>query len=314
MDLGALDMAASGSQVGPAGMPQISEAKMMRLKEVWNKIKSHPRFEECDMDDLCRELSQKVRCDGSMPVMDANESPCELLKSVVEATADRNKKSDTQKTDPEPVHVSPSSAQLPSVPIAPPCDYFISQVGNTPVATMLEPTTAQQQQEQEKKREREMAVLAVQQFLKAYAEGGGTATDDDLEMLKRQLQGGPQAPGTAAGGGSGQMASFGQAMDLSGDGQASRSTVHQQQPRPQQQQVPASFLSPEASWSNMLLDAPSPGTQFMNMLNSAATGAGDPNTNNTNPIASLLMRGGEASANLGGMMSQNSYFGFNPSG
>lgn len=25
------------------------------------------------MDDLCRELSQKVRCDGSTPVMDASE-------------------------------------------------------------------------------------------------------------------------------------------------------------------------------------------------------------------------------------------------
>ncbi|KAG8875904.1 hypothetical protein FRB97_004640 [Tulasnella sp. 331] len=50
-----------------------SEAKQMKLKEVWNTIKSHPQFEECDMDELCRELSQKVRCDGSVPVMDAHE-------------------------------------------------------------------------------------------------------------------------------------------------------------------------------------------------------------------------------------------------
>lgn len=45
----------------------------MLLSGVHISIDDSPCLQECDMDELCRELSQKVRCDGSMPVMDANE-------------------------------------------------------------------------------------------------------------------------------------------------------------------------------------------------------------------------------------------------
>lgn len=71
-----------------AGLPQpqtFSDKKTMRLKEVWNALKSHPRFEEVDMDELCRELSSKVKCDGGMPGLDESDKPCEELSKLIDA-------------------------------------------------------------------------------------------------------------------------------------------------------------------------------------------------------------------------------------
>ncbi|KAG8891581.1 hypothetical protein FRC00_013451, partial [Tulasnella sp. 408] len=69
-----------------AGMPQTySEKKTMKLKEVWDALKQHPRFEECDMDELCRELSSKVKCDGGMPGLDESDKPCEELSKLIDA-------------------------------------------------------------------------------------------------------------------------------------------------------------------------------------------------------------------------------------
>ncbi|KAF9512370.1 hypothetical protein BS47DRAFT_1065636 [Hydnum rufescens UP504] len=36
----------------------------------WEKVRQHPRFQECDIDELCSELSAKARCDGSRPVLE----------------------------------------------------------------------------------------------------------------------------------------------------------------------------------------------------------------------------------------------------
>jgi len=36
----------------------------------WEKVRQHPRFPECDIDELCSELSAKARCDGSRPVLE----------------------------------------------------------------------------------------------------------------------------------------------------------------------------------------------------------------------------------------------------
>ncbi|KAG8978181.1 hypothetical protein FRB90_008581 [Tulasnella sp. 427] len=72
-----------------AGIPQakqsFSEKKTMRLKEVWNALKNHPRFDEVDMDELCRELSSKVKCDGGMPGVDESDKPCEELGRIIDA-------------------------------------------------------------------------------------------------------------------------------------------------------------------------------------------------------------------------------------
>ncbi|KAG8939285.1 hypothetical protein FRC04_006725 [Tulasnella sp. 424] len=78
-----------GTVPGVAGVPSVpqtySDKKTMKLKEVWNALKQHPRFEECDMDELCRELSSKVKCDGGMPGLDESDKPCEELSKIIEA-------------------------------------------------------------------------------------------------------------------------------------------------------------------------------------------------------------------------------------
>ncbi|KAG8955029.1 hypothetical protein FRC00_005626 [Tulasnella sp. 408] len=69
-----------------AGIPQTySEKKTTKMKEVWDALKQHPRFEECDMDELYSELSSKVKCDGGMPGLDESDRPCEELSKLIYA-------------------------------------------------------------------------------------------------------------------------------------------------------------------------------------------------------------------------------------
>ncbi|KAG8946164.1 hypothetical protein FRC04_012019 [Tulasnella sp. 424] len=69
-----------GSWGTVAGVPQtFSEEKTLKLNEVWDALKQHPRFEESDVDELCRELSSKasLRWDGGMPGLDQFDKPYE---------------------------------------------------------------------------------------------------------------------------------------------------------------------------------------------------------------------------------------------
>jgi len=40
------------------------------LTEAWEHVKSHPRFSECDMDELCVMLSAKAKCDGTRKIVE----------------------------------------------------------------------------------------------------------------------------------------------------------------------------------------------------------------------------------------------------
>ncbi|KAF8310010.1 hypothetical protein DL93DRAFT_2170005 [Clavulina sp. PMI_390] len=46
------------------------KANQIETGRAWENIRQHAGFEECDIDELCNELSAKARCDGSRPVLE----------------------------------------------------------------------------------------------------------------------------------------------------------------------------------------------------------------------------------------------------
>jgi len=151
-------------------------------------------------------------------------------------------------------------------------------------------------------------VQAVQHFLKSYAEGGGANADEELQKLKRKLSNGPDSQTQVTANYVDTAISM--LLEQGTPVQASTSWQLQSQQRQQQsapqQHAPSSFLPPEASWSNMLLDTPSPGTQLIHMLN---FGGGNSGITGSSPMTNLMMGSGVAGSTFS--TPPNSYFGFN---
>ena len=54
-----------------ADLPRTTKKpNQIEIGRAWEKIRQHQGFEECDIDELCNELSAKARCDGSRPVLE----------------------------------------------------------------------------------------------------------------------------------------------------------------------------------------------------------------------------------------------------
>lgn len=54
-----------------ADLPHTSKKpNQIEIGRAWEKIRQHQGFEDCDIDQLCNELSSKARCDGSRPVLE----------------------------------------------------------------------------------------------------------------------------------------------------------------------------------------------------------------------------------------------------
>jgi len=54
-----------------ADLPRTTKKpNQIEIGRAWEKVRQHPHFEECDIDELCNELSAKARCDGSRPVLE----------------------------------------------------------------------------------------------------------------------------------------------------------------------------------------------------------------------------------------------------
>jgi AP-1-like factor len=54
-----------------ADLPRTTKKpNQIEIGRAWEKIRQHQGFEECDIDELCHELSAKARCDGSRPVLE----------------------------------------------------------------------------------------------------------------------------------------------------------------------------------------------------------------------------------------------------
>ncbi|KAF8310007.1 hypothetical protein DL93DRAFT_1679982 [Clavulina sp. PMI_390] len=54
-----------------ADLPRTTKkSNRIEIGRVWEKIRQHEGFEECDIDELCNELSPKAWCDGSRPVLE----------------------------------------------------------------------------------------------------------------------------------------------------------------------------------------------------------------------------------------------------
>jgi len=263
------------------------------------------------MDELCRELSQKVKCDGSMPVMDSNEPPCEeLVKAVIQNVA--QKKNNAAPAMGQPQNTGTVSSPTPATHSA-----FGASSGNPSsssmdfVSTMPEPiqqTPAQQQMPQQTQQQlqlqqqQEAMALAVKNFLAPFgmtASFGTTGTQLQqqqqqmaMQMLMQQANGSLTAANGASTSGQASSSHFGQTMDVTSNNAGS------QQPQQQPQQS-SSFFPPEASWSNMLLDAPSPNTQFMNIINGTNV--------NSDAMTSLMGNSGTPE-----MLAANTYFNFTP--
>ncbi|KAG8908101.1 hypothetical protein FRB99_000545 [Tulasnella sp. 403] len=237
------------------------EKKNMRLKEVWETIKSHPEFEECDMDELCRELSSKVRCDGSMPVMDAKEGmqpSCPEIKKFIEAVkaqkgdkakATSNAQSPTQTNGqtatPSRVQSSqPSSSTVPSPTENRGSGNDISMTsifGNPannffPFAALAQATQGQQPS---------------QSFLTSNNSGSASSGSGVSSGIPTPAS----APGQAM------------AMDLSGSLMTAQGTGSQNQTQ--------GLMDP---WLSLQMDMPSPTTQFLSYLNSSNLGGFSPNS------------------------------------
>ncbi|KAG9005458.1 hypothetical protein FRB94_001543 [Tulasnella sp. JGI-2019a] len=279
-----------------------TEAKKMKLKEVWNTIKSHPQFEECDMDELCRELSQKVRCDGSVPVMDANEEKeCEeRVKAVAMQTirehVDR-KKSTGAVSQPQQSGSSGSATTFNGVRTTPMYGTESSSILSTMPAPTSSPTSIEQLRNN-------TAVLPAKDLLSMYNLSGFSPPSGAFESRPNPApvqpkQSPPQIPVPH------HRSSSGNSMNPESNTSASATTPPQQQ----QQQTMPSFLPPEASWANMLLDtnnAPSPATQFMNMME----GVTKTTPKNNSATASNSMEGLMGSANMFGVQPDWSSFVF----
>ncbi|KAG8966469.1 hypothetical protein FRC03_011918 [Tulasnella sp. 419] len=104
----------------PAPKPQEKpqDPQQLELSQVWQKIKAHPQFEECDMDQLCAELAAKVHCNGgkgSKPVINAKEKDeGKCIDAVVQAIVEEKKrKADSQKQDKEAME-TPTASTPPS--------------------------------------------------------------------------------------------------------------------------------------------------------------------------------------------------------
>jgi len=54
-----------------ADLPHTSKKpNQIEIGRAWEKIRQHEGFDDCDIDQLCNELSSKARCDGSRPVLE----------------------------------------------------------------------------------------------------------------------------------------------------------------------------------------------------------------------------------------------------
>jgi len=54
-----------------ADLPRTTKRpNQIEIGRAWEKIRQHQAFKDCDIDELCSELSAKARCDGSRPVLE----------------------------------------------------------------------------------------------------------------------------------------------------------------------------------------------------------------------------------------------------
>jgi len=54
-----------------ADLPRtVKKPNQIEIGRAWEKVRQLPSFEQCDIDELCNELSAKARCDGSRPVLE----------------------------------------------------------------------------------------------------------------------------------------------------------------------------------------------------------------------------------------------------
>lgn len=54
-----------------ADLPRTAKKpNQIEIGRAWEKIRQHQGFPDCDIDELCNELSAKARCDGSRPVLE----------------------------------------------------------------------------------------------------------------------------------------------------------------------------------------------------------------------------------------------------
>lgn len=80
---GALDDNAFGNGVGDAQEDQvpIASQRFIQCADAWDRICSHPRFGEIDINSMCQELRNKARCSKSGVVLD-EEDVNAVLKSM----------------------------------------------------------------------------------------------------------------------------------------------------------------------------------------------------------------------------------------
>jgi len=74
-----------GQPLATFGEP-VPDEKAMKIKKVFEEIKNDSRFQDIDMDELCRELQAKAKC-SSDPNSDV---PCEALMEVIQEQRARN--------------------------------------------------------------------------------------------------------------------------------------------------------------------------------------------------------------------------------
>jgi len=54
-----------------ADLPRTAKRpNQIEIGRAWEKVRQHPQFDDCDIDELCNELSAKAKCDGSRPVLE----------------------------------------------------------------------------------------------------------------------------------------------------------------------------------------------------------------------------------------------------